>query len=148
MGCIWGQVPLNLDPTSDLFRPAASFSSTRLPAFNLATRHAPRQHLHPAPPPPTTETQNKKNMDDRASSNALLSPGEELSPQEQEVIDEYVRLADNMKKARHARKLRVLMGIPQSTLPNLPRFFQILSLSYQPIPCLSLTRVSVLHMCS
>lgn len=37
-------------------------------------------------------------MDDRTTSNALLSPGEELSPQEQEVIDEYVRLADNMKK--------------------------------------------------
>lgn len=39
-------------------------------------------------------------MDDRATSSALLSPGEELSTQEQEVIDEYVRLADNMKKVR------------------------------------------------
>lgn len=37
-------------------------------------------------------------MDDRATTNALLAPGEELSAQEQEVIDEYVRLADNMKK--------------------------------------------------
>lgn len=37
-------------------------------------------------------------MDDRQPSNALLPPGEELSPTEQEVIDEYVRLADNMKK--------------------------------------------------
>lgn len=39
-------------------------------------------------------------MDDRQSSNALLPPGEEMSPTEQEVIDEYVRLADNMKKVR------------------------------------------------
>lgn len=39
-------------------------------------------------------------MDDRSTSNALLSPGEELSAQEQEVIDEYVRLADNMKRVR------------------------------------------------
>lgn len=43
---------------------------------------------------PTT----KEIMDDRATTNALLAPGEELSAQEQEVIDEYVRLADNMKK--------------------------------------------------
>lgn len=37
-------------------------------------------------------------MDDRQPPNTLLSPGEEMSPTEQEVIDEYVRLADNMKK--------------------------------------------------
>lgn len=43
-------------------------------------------------------------MDDRSTSNALLSPGEELSIQEQEVIDEYVRLADNMKKVRDNRE--------------------------------------------
>lgn len=48
--------------------------------------------LFPNPPLPK--------MDDRSTSNALLSPGEELSAQEQEVIDEYVRLADNMKRVR------------------------------------------------
>ncbi|ROW04290.1 hypothetical protein VSDG_01114 [Cytospora chrysosperma] len=35
-------------------------------------------------------------MDDRPQSSALLSPPE-LSPLEQEVLDEYERLADNMK---------------------------------------------------
>ncbi|KAH8770144.1 DASH complex subunit Dad3 [Diaporthe sp. PMI_573] len=35
-------------------------------------------------------------MDDRPASSALLSPPE-LSPLEQEVLDEYERLADNMK---------------------------------------------------
>lgn len=35
-------------------------------------------------------------MDDRPGSSALLSPPE-LSPLEQEVLDEYERLADNMK---------------------------------------------------
>lgn len=39
-------------------------------------------------------------MDDRQPPNTLLSPGEDMSPTEQEVIDEYVRLADNMKKVR------------------------------------------------
>ncbi|KAK7724021.1 hypothetical protein SLS64_000355 [Diaporthe eres] len=35
-------------------------------------------------------------MDDRPASSALISPPE-LSPLEQEVLDEYERLADNMK---------------------------------------------------
>lgn len=39
-------------------------------------------------------------MDDRQPPNTLLSPGKDMSPTEQEVIDEYVRLADNMKKVR------------------------------------------------
>lgn len=39
-------------------------------------------------------------MDDHPTSAMPFSPGEELSTQEQEVIDEYVRLADNMKKVQ------------------------------------------------
>ncbi|CAN8103623.1 unnamed protein product [Discula destructiva] len=41
-------------------------------------------------------------MDDRQTPSALLSPDQDLSAQEQEVIDEYVRLADNMKKLASA----------------------------------------------
>lgn len=41
-------------------------------------------------------------MDDRPASSALLSPPE-LSPLEQEVLDEYERLADNMKNVRLAK---------------------------------------------
>lgn len=43
-------------------------------------------------------------MDDRPGSSALLSPPE-LSPLEQEVLDEYERLADNMKHVRLAQPL-------------------------------------------
>jgi hypothetical protein len=43
-------------------------------------------------------------MDDRAASSALLSPPE-LSSLEQEVLDEYERLADNMKNVSPAEPL-------------------------------------------
>lgn len=56
-------------------------------------------------------------MDDRATTNALLAPGEELSAQEQEVIDEYVRLADNMKKV--SRTLYALSRDTSSSRPNI-----------------------------
>jgi len=39
-------------------------------------------------------------MDATDSTIALHSPTEELSPLEQDVLDEYERLAENMKKVR------------------------------------------------
>lgn len=52
-------------------------------------------------------------MDDRPASSALLSPPE-LSPLEQEVLDEYERLADNMKNVRFAQPLLPLILSLQS----------------------------------
>lgn len=93
-------------PTSDLLRDAS-------PDFNHTTSSSILSQL-----PAIQRTPNKGKMDDRPSSNALLSPGEELSPMEQEVIDEYVRLADNMKKV----PVNAKSHISSTTFKSLVRF--------------------------
>ncbi|KAK2607475.1 hypothetical protein N8I77_006143 [Diaporthe amygdali] len=66
--------------------------STTIDAFLTSTT---RRLDSPQPTIVCTPTLARR-MDDRPASSALLSPPE-LSPLEQEVLDEYERLADNMK---------------------------------------------------
>lgn len=72
-------------------------SPRQFDAFLYFDHAAPGQSRPPTIRPPAQATR----MDDRPASSALLTPPE-LSPLEQEVLDEYERLADNMKNVRLA----------------------------------------------
>jgi hypothetical protein len=58
-------------------------------------------------------------MEQSTSSNNILSPPE-LSPLEQEVLEEYERLAENMKKVKHLLCITTLQRVVTSTLADTP----------------------------
>lgn len=98
---------LNLGPGQ---QPHVEISTTVDASSHLdhATPRTVLKHL-----PPAHRHEPARRMDDRPASSALLSPPE-LSPLEQEVLDEYERLADNMKNVRLAQPLTSLILSLQS----------------------------------